>query len=930
MSGLVVEILTVCFGNYLDPKDGFAMIGDESHCRGHHQSNKEAGFKAKLKEPVQNWLRRIIPMPSAIDLQDSTFQEFLLSKFADWTMFWSQIVADFESTDTTEAIDLSSYDHVLNIGADEVDDAVEGDLNDLTFSGRGNVKRSRVRTPRQANQAYQMKIENARIKRQQYLDSLHETWTWLATTYFELLCKEDVVSGREMVWNESAQEFRYKDKLFNKSEAFFRTLSYLSNNLSDPISLNLVVSVGSALCVKFVGTEKTMKLLMAHVYEAPAKSLLESEPMATDTADTSSISNLYWVSQSILAGLVSDAFKDLTNRKAASDRDTIEEEEVIVPRSVPVLSEWQISLRLVNSRSVLWSMVSDWVYNEKFNEFRIVGSILDSIFEISDKVVAMAHSLSDSVLRGHIDSDTLRQLVRTYPDMHVLWGYAKSPLAEFSFLQALLDEMLVYQQNAANLVNVILPALVPDCQERSFINGLLPSWNSQLIAATKQLFRRPQHGQFLAPTATLATHIPTDKLRELVSLPALPSILCGSAEFLHAALSAGMFKQFWSNNAGSKSLQQISVVIKQWAEFLRSVVDGTASSPTMDRYANYLCLPEELSVFVRTGSCVHRLLQANSKQDIELAHLNLLPEGDLRDTQTFGELQETIQKWSSVRGFYFNRQTVNFVISASRQMVASSERHHISNQDSYMKSLCSSIEAFGPWESHSLSQLLSYYPQARLLDPRLLKVSYELLLSIQSKHEFIAWLRSVSDDDVFSSSIEIARSLQEINAPVELWDPLSGRVGERFLSMISNVRAYLHPFLYEYDPASATFDTFLQLFSNLNAKTDPIQIVHNISACNDVRQGLSKIIGTRVDISGTGRLMHLFSPEASSIWCCGISPSSADANGSESFITLRYKVMTLVFSYVFLKLYSFANEELIFCRLLPTTTVGGGRIVSAT
>jgi hypothetical protein len=41
--------------------------------------------------------------------------------------------------------------------------------------------------------------------------------------------------------------------------------------------------------------------------------------------------------------------------------------------------------------------------------------------------------------------------------------------------------------------------------------------------------------------------------------------------------------------------------------------------------------------------------------------------------------------------------------------------------------------------------------------------------------------------------------MQEMNTPIELWDAIHGRVNEKYLSMIRNVRSYLHRYLYSYE-----------------------------------------------------------------------------------------------------------------------------------
>lgn len=142
----------------------------------------------------------------------------------------------------------------------------------------------------------------------------------------------------------------------------------------------------------------------------------------------------------------------------------------------------------------------------------------------------------------------------------------------------------------------------------------------------------------------------------------------------------------------------------------------------------------------------------------------------------------------------------------------------------------------------------------------------------------------------------MARSLQEMNAPMELWDSLSGRVNERFLSMISNVRGYLHSYLYDSDRYIHSIDVFLKTFSSFNTKIDTDQIIKNITVCFDVRKALAKIIGTRTDVSGSSRLGHLYSAGCSSIWRCSRNDDDRSSE-NDGTVSLRYKVQFCINQY---------------------------------
>lgn len=886
----MIEILAHCFGLLSDGKKHADKFQDDFHRnlafeidraqeREHDKERRFRSASRKLKEPVLEWLSRILPAPKSIsDLQGLTFEEYLLSKLSDWVQLRSQTISSAETTNVVEKPSTSlfeSREELFGLSMGSLDDAEDLPL-EQNFATRepSGAKRSRLHGTRQKVETQKKPLKNETVAQ------LHQVWRWLATTHFEIICKDDLVTGKVLVRNDNTPGFKYKDTLLNRSESFLQSIVSLCRQASDSVAVGLIANIGSSLCKKYVGPEKTLKILMENVYAQAGAN------MSVET-NTDANADIAFACQVILTSLIDDAFAELMNRKTTES--DIHDVSVGQARKIK-LSDWQISLRLVSSTPALWSLFIEWMCLEQYKSYHVDGPLLNRLYQVAETILAIAHSLSENIVRGHVDIDTLRQVSRTHSVLRPLWGYAESPLVDFNFVQGLCDEMTACEQDATNLGSHVLPVLLPASHERSVLSEMSLVWNSQFIATIRQLFRRSQHPQFEVSTPVVLNHFGQDTLRELILIKPLPQIFCGTAEFLTLAVSSEMFKQFWEDQAVNKSLEDIPVVIGRWGGLLRCIVEGDINVLVLDRYGEFLMKQSELAIFVRTGTCIHRTLQAKNTQSLEKVSLNsrmeLYPTGDERDTRVMVHLIDVIQKWNRIRQFYINSQSISYVISASRQMIAASERYAISNQDIYLKALCKSVDSTGAWSDHTLKQVLQYTEQAKLLDSRLLNVSYQLLLTIQSRNELIAWLRSISDDEVFSSSIEIARSLQEINAPVELWDPLSGRVAERFLSMVSNIRAYLHSFLYNYEPSTASFESFLQLFSGLNRKTDPMQIVHNIDACHDVRVGLSKIIGTKVDISGASRLAHLYSTEASSLWKCTLNLTS----GSDCVIALKYKV----------------------------------------
>jgi hypothetical protein len=251
-----------------------------------------------------------------------------------------------------------------------------------------------------------------------------------------------------------------------------------------------------------------------------------------------------------------------------------------------------------------------------------------------------------------------------------------------------------------------------------------------------------------------------------------------------------------------------------------------------------------------------------------------------------------INNWDHVQRVFANSEYLLNVIKESRYFLQDSQHNHLLDMKNAINQLKLSIERNGPWENTKIREIETYWEYAKIVDKRLFKISLPLLLVIQDKMQLITWLRSIRDDEVFATSIEMSRSLQEMNTPIELWDSLSGRVNERFLSMISNVRGYLHAYLYDVDPHIISIETYLSIFGGFNEKTSPDRIIDNIRACHDVWKPLKQIIGVKRDMSGASRLIHLYSKECDSFWSCSKSSSNED-----SILFLKYKVCKLQYFY---------------------------------
>ncbi len=526
----------------------------------------------------------------------------------------------------------------------------------------------------------------------------------------------------------------------------------------------------------------------------------------------------------------------------------------------------------------------------------------------------MLDGVTLSVQRGHFSSGVMRQLVESARELHSAWQIRQSPLQSSSYIFQLRDEMNSCYYEVETL-SKILTTFLPESQELQQIRAYLHDWDNQYLAGMRSLLslNHPSSGEdYQSPTIAFAEHVrqhsESRPLSALVEVQPMPLILCKYLDWFVLVDKSDLFKRFWRDQCGIGCVKDIAPVLGRWAGFLNAVLDGTLNLFILDRYGHVLLHEEEIKLFVQTATSISRSLRDISGDN------DVMNEIDMFDTeaavihQRCADTHRVVHHWHHIQLFYFNQQHVRYVLSASRNHLADSQKYRITSCELALDNLCKKVDNFKAtgssvnekkrgaavaWGDQTVVQLEDYWTDAQLLDARLLKIPYQLLLAIQSKPELVEWLRTVRDDEMFASSIELARSLQEMNAPIDLWDYLSGRVNERYLSMVSNIRSYLHAFLYETEPLAESFDMFVKVMSELNTKTSPEQIIGNLDACTEVRVSLGKIIGVKTDFSGSSRINFLYSPDCASIWRCAKSTSSTNSvtkEGSGS-VVLKYKVI---------------------------------------
>ena len=177
---------------------------------------------------------------------------------------------------------------------------------------------------------------------------------------------------------------------------------------------------------------------------------------------------------------------------------------------------------------------------------------------------------------------------------------------------------------------------------------------------------------------------------------------------------------------------------------------------------------------------------------------------------------------------------------------------------------------------------ISEYSEAGKIDKAYFTVSGEVFYALNNAPELLDWMLSLHNDKDFSTSIEIAMSKSEMECPYELWESIPGKPGrpdEKKLSMLSSVRAYLHPVLYY---TSEKFDSYKELIKGLRLllPSNP-QIIEHINICNEFCIPLIELVGGDTDSNAANRLVQIYLPERRAKWnCSNYTETNSNSNSA--------------------------------------------------
>lgn len=398
--------------------------------------------------------------------------------------------------------------------------------------------------------------------------------------------------------------------------------------------------------------------------------------------------------------------------------------------------------------------------------------------------------------------------------------------------------------------------ICPDGPELSRIRVITNNWNSLSLNTIRKVFRLPCPATEVDIMDSKSTYAP------------LPHFLLSSIKWLTVAtVKVDLFNTFFERHGdGTVSDENLFAVLLMWRDFYSAIINGTINSNRLENYYQLLQSKPEIKVLVQTASPLHSIVdfKPDTSSDFWLP-LNDMPAAAV---STRNAIYAKVQSWQKVKTLLVGRDLVKEITNIAEFTLTTTAIQEMRHWKKTFLDFCKEIDAKGDWGSLLLNEMTSFFEKSEFFDVSILNVSPALLNAIQNSPHLIAFLRIVVNDNAFTSGIEVAMGLQEMQCPTELWDSAHCRVDEKYFSMMRNIRSYLYAFLYDYPIQLHSVASFVNLFGHMNVSMDPSNIASNIQECNNLREALIQVIQCDVDAASSSRLMKLYDPQCSSNWVC--------------------------------------------------------------
>ena len=403
------------------------------------------------------------------------------------------------------------------------------------------------------------------------------------------------------------------------------------------------------------------------------------------------------------------------------------------------------------------------------------------------------------------------------------------------------------------------------------VQAALNNWSALQLNIYRVMLRLPLPTSHLDYSPSFEEFHGEDFKERLRSYPPVPAVLLEALDWLCLCTEkVDFFTSFWLANCGGEVTDDnIWRIGLAWRELFASILQRTITYAVLDE--NIAFFSDDNEIAVMTQTC----LVGN---DVEEERWVCLSRDSVDVTTTVNEILQVLRHWRKVHSLFTSQERIAQLTDAATFMLNVEGEADMMHWKRRFADFVAAVVAHGEWGKQTMQHMDSYWPLTQGLDTGILKVSLTLLTSLEMNEPLTTFFRIVRDDNAFTSSLEVAMGLQEMQCPPDLWDHERGRVDEKYLSMARNIRSYIYHYLYDYPAKLSSVTDFLEVFANLNPSMSPDVIADNLTECNRVRDALMEIIRFDAEGASSSRLMKLYEPKCKSRWslrCDGLKCRSS-------------------------------------------------------
>lgn len=469
--------------------------------------------------------------------------------------------------------------------------------------------------------------------------------------------------------------------------------------------------------------------------------------------------------------------------------------------------------------------------------------------------------------------------------LHINDGYQ-----EIEFIVREMDELY---NNLVVLRDDVMSPLMRECKESQVVDKMFKSWTNIRLTSIRQMLTLGA-GDHQSLVSVRSDDSDGGVLLQAQPMPPLLLKFCGWL----ADVSVGhFFKTFWESNIGGDngSPAHIAQAVKAWLDWHNNMLNGSLLLGQLDRFGDTLMKERkdkpresEIAIFIKS---ISRVTCETSTVDGSIGYgvVDMIDDTQEREK----DFLDHLLKWKHVQNLHLRYDKMCDMLAAARWSVVESDHAMIDSVLSTLRTLEAAIVSHGPWAQQPVQRVYEqYWSLAESILPSVATIQPELLRALKVHQPLLTWLRSIPDNERFKTSIEMARSMSQELAPAELWDSASGRVNERYLSTVGNVRSYLHTYLYKCTQPCESWSEFVEVFSQLNPD-ETRKIVEDMGYCSDSRvlAALQTFIGK--DVSASSRLQILYSPVSEAKWVCAVkagAPGRGSVDSGTATVCFTYQV----------------------------------------